>query len=86
VRGAVLPEDVPLTIAVTALRSLYPAPYVQVEQLTLAGQAQELAAAGFQVDAGWGTFMLKPLKAGLDFRQLMGVGTERFYLDPLDIT
>jgi GNAT superfamily N-acetyltransferase len=75
--------------AITAVAQQTDAPYIQVT-VDQPAYVNSFTTAGFHVsDAVWGTFMVKPLVAGItvdDFRRLYGVGTDRFLISYLDIT
>jgi GNAT superfamily N-acetyltransferase len=74
---------------VAAVAHQVDAPYVQVRVDRLV-DTKTFIEAGFRIaDVGWGTFMVKPLAAGItvdDFRRLYGVGTDRFLISYMDIT
>jgi len=88
VRDLVLKDAEP-DVAVAALLSALPAPYVHVLS-HLPSHAASLQRAGYLVSrTSWGTFMLRPLTADNtveDARRLMAIGTDRFMISPLDTT
>lgn len=86
VRCALLPDEIALPHAISALAALYPAPYIQISDLTHPHQIRDLEQSGYAIEETWGTFMLKSLTPGLDWNQLLGVTAERFFVDCLDFT
>ena len=82
-------EPIDPVAAVAAVAHQVGAPYVQVT-LDRPVDRMSFLEAGFHIaEATWGTFMVKPLAAGItvgDFRRLYGVGTERFLISYMDIT
>jgi len=75
--------------AVAAVAQQVDAPYVRVK-VDRPSDMKLFIKAGFQAaGASWGTFMVKPLAAGItvdEFRLLYGVGTDRFLISYMDIT
>jgi hypothetical protein len=77
------------TAALSALSNQVNLPYIQVTIHHPAIQLN-LRKAGFPpARLGWNTFMVKPLIPDLtvdDARRLMGIGTDRFLISPIDLT
>lgn len=75
--------------AVSALSNQVNFPYIQVTIHHPAIQTS-LRQAGFPpARLGWGTFMVKPLTPDAtveDARRLMGIGSDRFLISPIDLT
>jgi len=86
VQCAVLPTDVSLSEVLMHLRKDDPTPFVVVADLVQAAHVHDLEQNGYQVEESWGSVMLKPLDPSLDFRHLLGVAEERFFIDSLDFT
>lgn len=82
-------EGVDPVAAVTALTCELKTAYVQV-RVDRPTDLVSYIRAGFRAtEQDWGTFMVKPLAAGVsvdDFRQLFAVGTDRFLISYLDVT
>lgn len=82
-------EHIDPLAAVVAVAQLVGAPYVQVTVDKPADTDAYLQAGFTLARHNWSTFMVKPLAAGItvdDFRQLYGVGTNRFLISYMDIT
>lgn len=89
VDNLLLVEGVGAATAVAALAHDPSVPYLQV-RVDHPSVAASLRQAGYPLERpNWSTFMVKPLipeVTPVDARRLVGIGTERFLISPIDVT